>query len=212
LFKEILDSAPIQELFFVPDVRDQTSKLQTSVRATRSQRREARVKLVHSRTRLAFLRKIMAATSFVEEAASLNFCIFRITRVSACALRCTPVYCMYTPVYPCVPLCTPAYPCVPLCTPVYPCVPLCTVPRCTPVYPCVLYCTCTSVYPYVPLCTPMYSYVPLCTIPLCIPVYPDRPNLQACDWIYALYDHRAGLRRAATSGASGRLRISFHSR
>jgi len=32
---------------------------------------------VHSRTRLAFLRKNYAATSFVEEAASLNFCFFR---------------------------------------------------------------------------------------------------------------------------------------
>ena len=58
---------------------DQTlgSNLQTSVRATRSQRREARVRPVHSRTRLAFLRKNYAATSFVEEAASLNFCLFR---------------------------------------------------------------------------------------------------------------------------------------
>jgi len=40
---------------------------------------------------------------------------------------------------------------------------------------------------------------------------PNHDNLQACDWIYVLYDHRAGLRRAATSGASGRLKISFHS-
>ena len=65
---------------------DQTlgSNLQTSVRATRSQRREARVRLVHSRMRLAFLRKIMAATSFVEEAASLNFCLFRIILRNPC--------------------------------------------------------------------------------------------------------------------------------
>ena len=55
---------------------DQTSG-SNLVRATRSQRREARVRLVHSRTRLAFLRKNYAATSFVEEAASLNFCLFR---------------------------------------------------------------------------------------------------------------------------------------
>jgi len=43
---------------------------QTSVHATRSQRREARIRLVHSRSRLALLRKNYAATSFVEEAAS----------------------------------------------------------------------------------------------------------------------------------------------
>ena len=62
---------------------DQTSgsNLQTSVRATRSQRREARVRLVHSRTRLAFLRKIMAATSFVDTSVvhtSIFFCLCRI--------------------------------------------------------------------------------------------------------------------------------------
>ena len=39
---------------------------QTSVRATRLKQREARVRLVHSCNRLAFLRKIMAATSFVD--------------------------------------------------------------------------------------------------------------------------------------------------
>jgi hypothetical protein len=39
---------------------------QTSVRSTRSQRREARVRPVHSRTRLPFLRKNYAATSKAE--------------------------------------------------------------------------------------------------------------------------------------------------
>jgi hypothetical protein len=62
---------------------DQTSD-QTSVRATRSQRREARVRLVHSRTRLAFLRKIMAATSFVETTVVLRFCLFRIILRNPC--------------------------------------------------------------------------------------------------------------------------------
>jgi hypothetical protein len=41
---------------------------------------------------------------------------------------------------------------------------------------------------------------------------PNHDNFRACDWTYVLYDHRAGLRRAATSGASGRLEIPFHSR
>jgi len=41
---------------------------------------------------------------------------------------------------------------------------------------------------------------------------PNHDNFRACDWTYVLYDHRAELRRAATSGASGRLKISFHSR
>ena len=40
---------------------------------------------------------------------------------------------------------------------------------------------------------------------------PNHDNFRACDWTYVLYDHRAGLRRAATSGASGRLKISLHS-
>ena len=48
------------------------------MRDTHSQQREARVRLVHSRTRLAFLPKNYAATSFVEEAASENFCPFQI--------------------------------------------------------------------------------------------------------------------------------------
>jgi hypothetical protein len=63
---------------------DQTSKLQTSVRATRSQRREAPVRLVHSRMRLAFLRKIMAATSIFVNAAFFRFCLFRIILRSLC--------------------------------------------------------------------------------------------------------------------------------
>jgi hypothetical protein len=42
---------------------------QTSVRSTRSQRREARVRPVHSRTRLPFLRKNYAATSILVNAA-----------------------------------------------------------------------------------------------------------------------------------------------
>ena len=46
---------------------------QPSVRATRSQRREARVRPVYSRTRLAFCRKTMAATSFDEDAAYSRF-------------------------------------------------------------------------------------------------------------------------------------------
>jgi len=41
-----------------------TNSYQISVRATRSHRREARVGPVHSRTRLAFLRKIIATMSF----------------------------------------------------------------------------------------------------------------------------------------------------
>jgi len=54
------------------------------VRATRSQRREARVRPVHSRTRLAFLRKNYARTSFVETAVVFRFCIFRIFLRSLC--------------------------------------------------------------------------------------------------------------------------------
>jgi|AntAceMinimDraft_12_1070368.scaffolds.fasta_scaffold105238_2 hypothetical protein len=50
---------------------------QTSVRATRSQRREARVRPVHSRTRLPFLRKNYAATSIFVNAAFFRFCLFR---------------------------------------------------------------------------------------------------------------------------------------
>jgi hypothetical protein len=46
---------------------------QTSMRATRSRRREALVRPVHSRTRLAFCRKIMAATSFEEDGAYSRF-------------------------------------------------------------------------------------------------------------------------------------------
>jgi len=57
---------------------------QTSVRATRSQRREARVRLVHSRTRFAFLRKIMAATSFDDATVAFRFCFFRIILRSPC--------------------------------------------------------------------------------------------------------------------------------
>ena len=43
------------------------------MRATRSKRRGARVRLVHSRRRLTFLRKIMAATSFVETTVVFRF-------------------------------------------------------------------------------------------------------------------------------------------
>jgi hypothetical protein len=48
--------------------------------------------------------------------------------------------------------------------------------------------------------------------PLALEAPPNHDNFRACDWTHVLYDHRAGLRRAATSGASGRLKISFHSR
>ena len=58
------------------------------VRATRSQRREARFRPVHSRTRLAFCRKTMAATSFVETATSLRSVLSEII----CATRVDPWY------------------------------------------------------------------------------------------------------------------------
>jgi hypothetical protein len=57
---------------------------QTSVRSPRSQRREACVRPVHSRTRLAFLRKIMAATSFVETTVVFRFSPFKINLRSPC--------------------------------------------------------------------------------------------------------------------------------
>ena len=53
---------------------DQTSESNLRARYTLT---TARVRLVHSHSRLALLRKNYAATSFVEEAASLNFCLFR---------------------------------------------------------------------------------------------------------------------------------------
>jgi len=54
------------------------------VRATRSQRREARVRPVHSRTRLAFLRKILPAMSFVGYGSFSRFCKLRIIWRSPC--------------------------------------------------------------------------------------------------------------------------------
>jgi hypothetical protein len=50
---------------------------QTAVRATRPQRREAHVRPVRSRTRLAFLRKSYAATSYVKTTVAFRFCLYR---------------------------------------------------------------------------------------------------------------------------------------
>jgi len=58
--------------------KSKTLRIKPSLRATRPQRREARDRPVHSRTRLAFLCKIMAATSIFVNAAFFGFCLFTI--------------------------------------------------------------------------------------------------------------------------------------
>jgi hypothetical protein len=65
---------------------------QTSVRATRSQRREARGRPVHSRTRLPFLRKNYAATSIFVNAAFFMPSLGSVFSDYFCATRVDPWY------------------------------------------------------------------------------------------------------------------------